>query len=133
MSIINGTDLIVYVDDVAIAGSTSHTLNVGNDMRDTSTKSSAGWKDQLPSQRNWTIDGEALFSFVGSVGFTNLFTLLNSKTRVVLKFTTGGSTTTRWTGNAYLSSLSANAPNEDNTTFSYTFEGVGLLVPTTIT
>lgn len=128
--IINGTDLLVYVGTTAIASATSHTLNIGNDMRDTSNKSSAGWKEQLAGQRNWTIDGEGLFSFDAAYGFTQLFTLMTNRTKVTVKFA-GPSGDKKWSGDAFLSSLSASAPNEDNTTYSFTFEGTGALTEAT--
>ena len=39
--IINGTDMLVYVDSVAIAHSTSCTLNLTSATRDVSSKTSA--------------------------------------------------------------------------------------------
>lgn len=131
--VVNGTDLLVYVGTVAVACATSHTLNIGQDMRDTSSKCSAGYKTQLPGQRNWTIDGEGLFAFDSPYGFSDLYTLWSTRAKVTLKFSTEVAGDKRYSGEAYLSSLSASAPNEDNTTFSFSFEGTGPLTETTNT
>lgn len=129
----NGTDILVYVDGVAVAHATSHSLNVNADMIDATTKSSAGWKDILPGLRDWSIDCEGLVAYDAAEGFSEAFADINSRTQVVVKFSTEETGDKRYTGNAYVSSLSASAPLEDVVTYSLSFTGDGALSEETVT
>lgn len=129
----NGTDILVYVDGVAVAHATSHSLNVNADMIDATTKSSAGWKDILPGLRDWSIDCEGMVAYDAAEGFSEAFADINSRTQVVVKFSTEETGDKRYTGNAYVSSLSASAPLEDVVTYSLSFTGDGALSEETVT
>jgi len=129
--IINGTDLLVYVDGVAVAHAVSHSLDMGMGIRDSSTKSSAGWKAVKPGQRNWNVSGEHLYAFDATFGATGLMSLWTDRTEVTIKLATSNSANLRFSGKAYLTSLVLNAPNEENSTFSFAFEGTGALTLST--
>ena len=129
----NGTNILVYNNGVAVAHATSHTLNFNAEMIDATTKSSAGWKDHLPGLRDWSIDCEALVAFDASEGIEELFTDYTGRTQLTVKFSTEVTGDTRWTGSAYISTGSINAPLEDVTSFSVTFTGSGALTAETIT
>ena len=129
----NGTDILVYVDGVAVAHATSHSLNINADMIDATTKSSAGWKDILPGLRDWSIDCEGLVAYDAAEGFSEAFADINSRTQVVVKFSTEETGDKRYTGNAYVSSLSSSAPLEDVVTYSLSFTGDGALSEETVT
>lgn len=128
-----GNELLVYVDGTAVAYTKGGALNINNDMLDATSKDSDGWKDTLPGLRSWTIEGDGLYNFDAAFGVSDLFALINNKTQVSLKFTTNESGDKYYTGNAYLTSLSVEAPNEDLTTFSFSFEGDGALSEATLT
>lgn len=126
--IINGADLLVYVGGTLIAHSTSCTLDISMATRDISTKSSAGWSEKGAGQRSWTVSGDGLYSFDAAYGFSNLMALITNRTSVTLKLSTTNDDNDRYHGTAYLTSISLSAPNEDNSTFSFSFEGSGSLV-----
>lgn len=129
----NGTDILVYVDGVAIAHATSHTLNVNMEMIDATTKSSGGWKDVLPGLRDWSIDCEGMIAWDATEGFSEAFADLSARTQVTLKFSTEVTGDDRYTGTAYITSLSASAPLEDVVTYSLSFAGDGALTKETVT
>jgi len=129
----NGTDILVYVDDVAVAHATSHTLNINAEMIDATTKSSSGWKDVLPGLRDWSVDGEGFVAFDATEGVEESITDLTNRTQVTLKFSTEVTGDSRWTGSAYVSSISINAPLEDVVSYSLSFTGDGALTQETIT
>ena len=129
----NGTDLLVYVDGVAVAHATSHTLNINVDMIDATTKSSAGWKDILPGLKDWSIDFEGLVAYDAAEGFSELFADIGSRTQVTVKFSTEETGDDRYTGTAYVASLSASAPLEDVVSYSGSFAGDGVLTEETVT
>lgn len=129
----NGTDILVYVDGVAVAHATSHTLNVNAEMIDATTKSSAGWKDILPGLRDWSIDAEGLVAYDATEGVEELYADITGRTQVTVKFTTEVTGDARWTGSAYVSSMSLSAPMEDVVSYSISFAGDGALTLETVT
>lgn len=129
----NGTDILVYVDGVAVAHATSHTLNINAEMIDATTKGSGGWKDILPGLRDWSIDFEGLVAYDAAEGFDEAFDDVGNRTQVTVKFSTEETGDTRYTGTAYVSSLSQSAPLEDVVSMSGTFSGDGELEKETVT
>jgi predicted secreted protein len=129
----NGTLVTVYVSGTKILCSTSATLNVEVGTRDASCKDSAGWTDNLPATKSWSIDAEALFKEDASYGFSELFALQIARTQVSVKYTSNVSGDEYFHGNAYITSLSRTAPLEDNETYSCTFVGTGALTKATLT
>jgi len=88
-NVINGTDLLVYIDSTHTIGySTSCSLTLNADMRDISNKSSAGWKAVLPGQKNWAVTCEGLTIFTQTYNLAYLTNLIINKTSVNLKFAT---------------------------------------------
>ena len=78
--VINGTKFGVYVAGTKVAYATSASISMNHNLRDTSTKDSGGWRDQLEGQRDWEVsvegmliftnlDGTAMYS--GSIAGTN--------------------------------------------------------------
>jgi len=131
--ILNGTLLILEVEGTEIANSQTHTLNVSMSTRETTVKSSAGWKSILEGLREWSIDCSGLVAFDAAYGFSDLLALVTGRTKVTLKFTSNVSGNDYWTGDAYITSLSLEAGTEDNVSFSATFEGAGVLTEKTLT
>lgn len=129
---INGTKLLVYVGSTAITHATKHTLELNMDTRDATTKDSAGWTETLEGKRNWTISGEAMFAFDATYGHDELTALIINRTSVTLKFSTEVSGDTYFTGTGWLKSCSADASNEETTTYSFSFEGTGALTKSTV-
>ena len=129
----NGTQMLLYIDGVAVGAATSHTLNVNAEMIDATTKSSAGWKDVLPGLRDWSMDTENLVQFDATEGIDESFADLGARTQVVLKFSTEVTGDSRWTGSAYVTSISINAPMEDVVSYSMSFAGDGALTLETVT
>ena len=133
VGILNGTLLKVYVNGVAVAKTTSHTLNTSMSTRDITTKDSAGWKEGLEGLREWSIDGDFLQSEDAAYGYQDLFAHYTNRTKVTLKFTSSVSADVYYQGSAYLTSLSREAPLEDNVSGSFSFEGTGVLSEKTLT
>ena len=133
---INGTDFIVQVDSgsgyVTGATSTSASISMSLETRDTSSKASAGWADALYGQRSWSVDVEGLLTFA-SGNITELWAIYENRTVVTLKFIQATPITgdAYWSGTALLTSLSADAPMEDSMTYSASFQGSGVLADTT--
>lgn len=133
--VFNGTSLVVLVGTEVIAHATSCTLSVSADLPDATTKQSGGWAEEIAGLRSWslTTDGLATVEPTGTnyvVG--DLFSALNGRTKVTVKFTTvNGSTPITgdlyWEGDAFLESLDITADMESPVTYSASFTGTGEL------
>ena len=135
---INGTELGVYIGGTLIAYSTSATLNVNHSPRSTSNKEDGGWETAMEGYRNWDVSCDALYAWLTPAGsaisnstLSDLFTAYIT-TRASFTITFGSTDTTgigwtKYTGDAWLTSASLSAPNEDTSTFSVSFQGSGEL------
>lgn len=132
-NVFNGTKILVYVDGIAIAGGTSHSLSLSSDMADITSKDSAGWKEILPTLKSWSIDVDSLLAYTGTRGYKQLFEYLKNRTKVSVKFRNDVSGDQTFKGDMYITSLDSDGPMEDAATFSCSLEGTGELVMTTIT
>ena len=127
-TIINGTDLGVYIggSPTLIGLATTCTLSMNTDMRDTSNKGSAGFKAVLPGQKNWTVTTEGLYNPSTTNSYITLQAAWFANTALSLRWYNSNQDY-YWSGTAYISALSQNAPNEGNVTWSVTFQGSGAL------
>ena len=135
-SIMNSTDVVIQISEDSgttydiIGRATSASLSVSMETRDTTTKDSAGWQENLEGLKSWSLSGDGLvtYSIAGDYDTPDdLFTLLSNRTLVKVKF---GSATTGeidYTGDAYLVSYEQEAGVEENVTYSFSFTGTGTL------
>ena len=136
MAIQNGTGLILEISTdggtnyFPTAFATSCSISINMDTRDTTTKESAGWSEKLEAVKSWSVEAEGLQDFSDSASdqnFDDLFAKLSSRDVVKIKFTNATSGDYQYTGDAFITSLSMDAPMEDNVTYSISLEGTGTL------
>jgi predicted secreted protein len=65
MAKINASLVLLYADGVVIAAQRGFTLNLEQDLPDTTNKESSGWAEHINGLRNSSIDLTALFSTTG--------------------------------------------------------------------
>ena len=121
--IVNGSLLRLYVGDVAVAYSTSDTLDLTRAMREIAHKdNTSAWVEVAPGQKSATFSTELLFADIGdasaNVKFNTLFTSWNAGTPVVCTYTTDVVDDSIYTFTAYIESLSLNSSNQENVTAS---------------
>jgi predicted secreted protein len=138
-NVINGTKFGVYVAGTKIGYATSASITMNHNLRDTSTKDSAGWRDQLEGQRDWEVSVEGMVIFTTAAGAISDLTMdelystyIASRTEFTLKFSTEITGDIYWHGQAFMTSLSADTPNEDSSTWSGSFSGTGALTQATV-
>ena len=114
---------------VLLGASTSCTVNFTLDTFETTNKDSAHRKSFLPAATGFTMDCEAFYTTDETVAPDNLMSALNSRTEVDVEFNEASATTGdyKYTGKAYITSCSLNAPNEDAATYSISLQGTGAL------
>jgi TP901-1 family phage major tail protein len=126
-TILNGTDIGIYVGGTKIAGCTSHSTSTSHSLRDATSKDSGGWSESLEGLREWSGEGEGFFAHDATYGYDELFALMQSRGVVTIRFSNETSGDEYHEGQAFLTELSADAPVEDSTTFSFSFQGTGAL------
>lgn len=151
-NIINGSDLMLFVNGKTVAFATNHTLNISADTSEATNKDiKGGWTSATIRKLSWTASTENLYAEVGAGNtYATLFDIMIKKKPVDLVFTVSDSissyeqegdylTDTGWSydkdqftgtiykGKAILTSLDANAPDGDNATFTAEFTGVSEL------
>ena len=137
-NIINGSDLMLFIDGKSIALATSHKLTINSETVEISNKdySNGEWSVKDVKKFSWTASSENLYS---TAGFKSLYDLMIAKEPINAVFavkTSADLTSDSWTagtgsdtlyGQVLITSLDVNAPDGDNATFSVNFEGYGKL------
>lgn len=142
-TIIKGRDLMLFKDDKSIAYATNHTLSITANTTDVSSKDHGIYGSTEVVSFSWEIQSENLYT---EEAYNDLFDAMMagaSGNKLTVKFglkanTGDGGTvvdgsysywpskeTGYYTGECYITSLQANAPNGENATFSVTLQGVG--------
>jgi TP901-1 family phage major tail protein len=135
----NGTDVILAISTdsgttyTTVGKATSASLQMNMEVRDVTTKDSAGWRELLGGLKSWSLSGEGMvtYNLTSKAGFADLFGHMNSRTRLYFRF---GSTTSgekQYKGHGFLTSLSQDGGVEDNNSFSFSIEGDGALTEAT--
>ena len=131
MAILNATDVTLSITPTggsltAVAHSTSASISMNMDLRDSTTKSSAGYQENLGGLRSWELSGDA-FVEIGSItgaDIEELWTTWEARTAVAVKF---GASGMEYTGDALITSISIDAGVEENATYSISLTGTGQL------
>ena len=148
MAIENATDIVLQVSTdgtegnlQSVAYTTSASLSMTLDLRDSTTKSSEGWSESLGGLKSWELSGDGFVELADTVtdidpytgasgtlmGFTKLWDLWLAGAEIYVKF---GRSAKHYEGTAIISSLSADAGVEENASFSLSLTGTGALVQT---
>jgi len=136
--LVNGTDLLLKIgtdatNEVVIAFATSCSLEISMDEIDQTNKDSLGWKSIIGGLRSWSVSADALYqneAKAGDTSFTDFWDNIENRTEVFVEFTRSGTLTSDnkyYHGKALVTSLSVNGGTEDQSTFSVTLTGTGVL------
>lgn len=134
VGVINGTDLLVYVDDTAISYSTSCSLSItGAGPIDVSNKDSGYWNTKLKGRGvEWTMSCSGMLGFDGAgTSIREIFLVLGDNTTVNLKFATATAGDLIFHGSAQCTGLTMDGPDNEGATFSCDFAGLGRLLAVT--
>ena len=134
MSKLNGTLLVTLVDGTTIGATKTSTLNYTRTNINTSSKDSSGTTTRIYGISDWNISFDGLYDPALTWNVEEMYTVLNSKTKVVVEFAvidgTGGGLVYR--GTALGNNLSIVAPMEEAATISGSFEADGDLTQGTV-
>lgn len=141
MATFNGTKLGVYLSTDSgtsydlVAAATDCSLSISTETIDISTKDSSAWRELLPGMRSASLSVSGLIDYTAATGkkvTTDLFTLLENRTAVLVRFSNEVVGDKRYGATAYITSLEQSAGTEDTATFSATFEISGAISETSV-
>jgi len=141
--VMEGQDLLLYIESAAgvwtpIAHATSHSLEPTLETRDRLSKDTGKWKKKVAGLLGWTATCEALACYDG-YSYSSLLALQIARTPVKLKLAGRAAEDDNdtwtpeqigdkyWEGDAIITGLPLTAPNNEDATFSCSFEGTGAL------
>ena len=130
MAKINGTLIGILSGSDKVLYTTSATLNVKQNLVDTTNKESAGWAEHINGLRDWDISFDGKYDTAGEGMTPNeiLTAIIARSADTVIKFVTNVETNTvGWTGNGTFDTVSITGPMEGDTTFSGHIKGNGAL------
>lgn len=145
-NIVKGQELMLFQDGKSIAFATSHTLSITGNTTDISSKDHGFFTASALTSVTWEISAENLYTDAAFDKYFNAMVNTRKPVQVVFGHYADDASlaiagiadtnTDSWKqptsgcyykGEAYITSLSANAANGDNATFSVTLSGVGKL------
>jgi predicted secreted protein len=128
VGVVNGHYLRFYDGGVAIAKATECSISWAVEMRETAHKDTAGdgggWKEVAPGQKSGTGSTSGLYA-EDTNSFATLYAKMVAGTKITGTFTTAVSGDSVWYFEGYISSMELNAPNNENVTYSISFEFTG--------
>lgn len=127
---INGTDLLLTIDGVAIGCATTNSFSVETEMIDAACKESGSFYDASPGMHTATLSTEGLVKIDTPADPTKMraWDMLNlqmAKTLIDFSFGTAASGENSVTGKAYITSFEMNAGDKENATYSVEMQVVG--------
>lgn len=144
-----GQDIILYIETEtstwsAIGHGTNHSVEEDMETRDRASKDTGMWRRKVPGLLGWSVSCEALSLYDGYT-YHDIKALKDARNLVKVKVAgraaVGDNDT--WVpeatddkylqGSGYITSLSENHPNNEDSTLSVTIEGDGELETKTVT
>jgi predicted secreted protein len=143
-----GGEMMIFVNPTGttsngsfpVAFATSAKLTVNLSTREISSKDSADWKEFAGGKFDWTASSEHLMSYTGLTGSTlslkTVYTAFVAKSPIFIALATTTGTTPSWTmanskinlsGQAMITAMDFNAPDNENGTYSISLQGTGTL------
>jgi predicted secreted protein len=139
MAIINGNQLLVFIDNVAIGCTDNCELNSGKETIDATCKDQNGARQVLSGSQAWTITTSGKWDFASTLGPQALYAAHKNGTRVGIKMAITDTSGNEESGKSYfmgyalLNQFNVAGPLNAAATFSLTYEGDGALTLGTTT
>jgi len=131
--LMNGTDVIMYIDGVAIANSTNNSLSWSMEGREATTKDSGGHSEMLEGLRSWEMGVEAFEALDATKSFEELFDLINTRDKISVVLSTKISGDVQYFGAAFVTNIEQTSGVEETITFSASLTGTGALKKANVT
>lgn len=140
--VLNGTSLLLYRETgevgsetyKAVGHATSHTMTVTMATRDTSTKDSGDYTSREGGRLDVSGSADGLTVYEDDFNFEDMQDIITSREIVVMVFaksededanTSPDLTEPYARGSFYITSYEQSAPDQENATYSISYEGIG--------
>ena len=130
---INGDDLLIYADGVAVGHSLDATLNVTQDIPDSTTKDSNKWTEHIRGNKSWEVSGSALVVPSSTMNAEQIIDFIINSSNVTIRYSNSNTGDVEYRGAVSVVSASLNAPQNAVVGFDFSFTGNGALTKVTIT
>ncbi len=128
MANVKGLDLLISVgtgvDQKVLGGQRNATLNRSAEMIDVTDKLGGGWKENMASFKEWSIDCDGLY-VADDAAFAVLETAFETGVEVQIELAKG--VTLVYSGAAYITDFPIEAPYDDALTYSISLSGTAAL------
>ena len=125
-NILNSTNGAITIGGTVMAELTGCSLTITHSPRNTTNKTSQGWRELLEGLREWSMSATAMYIPNGT--FNTVFAAYSGRTQVTLVFESTEASDDSYTGTAYFTNGTLDSPaQEDNVTFDVSFDGTGAL------
>ena len=131
---IKGSEMTIQYNGFTVGVGTSYGLNINKSMVDVTSLASAGWKDQYPDFKDWSVDFDGLVSkTVGdaSIGFDYLVASIKTDASVLVALKPNVAANKYESGVGYINKISLKGSKDGVVTFSGSITGTGALTTMT--
>jgi len=137
--IINGSKLVLFLNGETAILSTNLSWNTDHKTLDGTCREGNGWATSMAGNREWSVDCDNMVAFRNDSGalynavpgsaaileIISKFIIRQQKVKIKVGFAGNPAFNPYWSGKGHITSVSLDAPNEDNSTFSMSLSGSG--------
>lgn len=135
-TVVNGSDLLLIMNNEPVAHAKSHSVSISSNVIDVSTKDSAEWTEKKAGRLSWSVKVDGLASYDAlKCNYETLFDAMTSKTPVTLASSLwhgAASGSPIYSGIGVITSVELTSPDDDNATYSCSFECTQGLTKTSV-
>jgi predicted secreted protein len=121
---VSGNAMLIYHEDVAIACTTDASFTLNNEQIEVTCKDNDGAKQYTLGGQDWNFTVGGIFQF-DNVGIDLLSDMAIAKSIATIRFGTTVVGDFFFQGEAYISTISVQAPLNGPATYTATFQGTG--------
>lgn len=129
-----GQEMTIQYGNSTMGVATSFGLNINKSMVDVTSLASAGWKEQYPDYKDWSVDFDGLVSRTSgdaSIGFDYLVMDIKRDASVMISIKPNVTSNKYESGVGYITKLTMKGGKDGAVTFSGSVSGTGPLTTNT--
>lgn len=120
----NSTNGVLLIEGVVVAELTGCSLNITHSARNTTNKTSQGWRELLEGLREWSMSCQAMY--IPNGAWNTIFAAYTGRTQVTVRLASTEGGDDYYEGEAYFAQGTLDSPQqEDNVVFDVSWDGTG--------
>ena len=123
--VLNGSLMALYIGAVKVAHLTANGMSRTKEMRETTSKDSGKNKTFKYKRGSSQMSASAWFDFAAGYGFDDLFDAMDDETELTALLQTEVDGDSTYSATVLLSDLSADFPDDENSSYSFTLQVSG--------